>query len=211
MTDTATTARPTADDPREHEARRRLTPGGIREGVESIVETLHPRPRGADCLPVADLEHALTNFCNDTVRLAYDTGWRTALCAVKYGERVEVMLAAADRAYERHLEVFGDDGPADVESVARRLLTMGVPLTRIFRRDRHDGAESCGLEIDAHPDSECYADVVELDGERGWTWMSMIDPPIQAPPAPLGVPRDADTGTVAARIRALWAGEVEAA
>lgn len=43
----------------------------IRHGVEEIVERVHPRPRGADCLPVAELEERLIAFSAELVRLSY--------------------------------------------------------------------------------------------------------------------------------------------
>ncbi|MFG1659115.1 hypothetical protein ACGFIY_21540 [Micromonospora chersina] len=49
-----------------------LTQGMIRDGIETIVERLHPRPRGVDCLPVHDLEQDLAAYAGELVRVAYD-------------------------------------------------------------------------------------------------------------------------------------------
>lgn len=53
------------------EVKTPITPGKIRNGIEGIVERLHPRPRGVDCLPVHDMEQDLTAFAGELVRLAY--------------------------------------------------------------------------------------------------------------------------------------------
>lgn len=189
----------TTADPREQQARHRPTRDGIREGIARIVES-HPSPD--------DLKNALIDFCDDTARLASMTGWRDALYAMKGGDRLDVMLSAADRMHGWHLDMFSDNpGPATVEAVATRLLAMGVPFTRYMY---NDDDEPCGLEVAAHPTSECEADVFQWDDTDGWTFTSVINPPCPSSgPCELpGVALDADAATVASRIRAVWDGTI---
>jgi hypothetical protein len=52
-----------------------LTDAKIRRGITTIVEQVHPVPRGENCMPVAGMEADLVAFTAEAVRLAYaDSG-----------------------------------------------------------------------------------------------------------------------------------------
>ncbi|MER7331741.1 MULTISPECIES: hypothetical protein [unclassified Micromonospora] len=49
-----------------------LTPAKLGRAVGAIVESAFPHPRQENCIPVGEMERALTALCGEAVQLAYD-------------------------------------------------------------------------------------------------------------------------------------------
>lgn len=84
-----------------------ITPAKIQRAIGHIVEQVHPRPRGDNCIPIAEMERKLTAYVGDAVQAAYNDAAGIAKDARDRLAR-HLFLKNVDTGWEDHFALLWD-------------------------------------------------------------------------------------------------------